>query len=134
MFMRKEFTDSLTGCKRVGETVFVPFDGVAPDELRRDVRSTLDAWCLKYGVEAGIKEETEEGFLILIAHIKSGSPQRSRTPRPWFLMDVGQEKFIAAKDIPVSSVRAYVSLFCAKLGQAITVTRTKSGCAIKRTR
>ncbi|MFT4118700.1 hypothetical protein [Bradyrhizobium sp.] len=134
MFDAETFTESLNGCRRAGDLVFVPVDGASLEKLRADVRAVLEAWCTKHGIEAGIREEQPEGITVMIAHIKSGSPMRARVMRPWFLMDIGEQRFVSDKEIQAPSLRAYVSLFCAKIGQAITVQRTRGGCTITRTR
>lgn len=134
MFDRIEFLRSLNECKRAGDTVFVPLNGQAPRDLREHLIATLKMWGRTNGVETGITEETPEGILCMIAHIKSGSPMRSRTMRPWFHLEIDDAKFVSADEYAVGSLRAYVSQFCSKLDQRISVEVAKGGCTITRTK
>jgi hypothetical protein len=134
VFDKRHFIEGMNGCKRAGDTVFVPFNGLEPRELRAQVNAALHAWCLTHGTEAAIIEENGDGVVCVLSNIKAGSPKRSRSPvqHPWFYMEVGDTRFAPQDKYPPSSLRVYVSQFCAKLGQKMTVSVAKGGCNIKR--
>lgn len=134
MFDQESFFESLNECRRAGDTVFVPFNGLSSIELRSQVGGVLNAWSKTNGVETGITEETSEGIVCMVAHIKPGSPKRSRVLRPWFYMEIGEARFVSDKEYAPGSLRVYVSQFCARMEQRITVNATKGGCTITRTK
>lgn len=132
MIDKGQILAALEDCKRVGDTFFVPSNGLPSGQLRQQVGAILNEWGRTYGVETGIVGENEHGIECMIAHIKSGSPKRSRVGRPWFGLAVNESRFISDKEMPVGQVRVYVSQFCAKLGQTITVAAKAGGCTITR--
>lgn len=121
MFDKEAFISQLE-ITRVGQFVFV--EG---RENMQAMCAAADEWGRTNGVET-IAETTNDGARCHVVRIKSGSPKRARVRREWHGLEVGETRFMRdAGDVKPASVRAYVSTYCAKVGQRISVKVVKDG-------
>lgn len=120
-----EIAQALEGARN-GESVFL--EGFRAGEvisfLRKWHRSRINAETYTQAENGGVR--------VFVVHKGRAKKARGLKPKPWHNLKVGESYFVPAIETPERNLRVYVSMYCLRSGQMLSVTREEGGCRVTR--